>query len=85
MDLSAFQIQYFHKNKMQSIEVRPCCKEDDVLYYDIWNDNIYQFTITPGLSNDVGAGWRLALKNADKPVENELIQKIGLEIERHYS
>ena len=84
MDLSPFQLDYLHKNRVHSVEVRPCCKEDDVIYYDIWIENAYQFTITPGLINDDKPGWRIALKNADKPVDNELIQSIGVEIESHY-
>jgi len=84
MDLSPFQIEFTHRKQLQSYEVRPCCKEDDVIYYDVWVDNLYQFTITPGLNNDDKPGWRLALKNADKPVGNDLIQTIGVEIESHY-
>lgn len=84
MDLSPFEIKYKHRNQVKSVEVRPCCKEEDVIYYDIWSNNAYQFTITPGLINDDKPGWRIALKNADKPVDNDLIQMIGVEIESHY-
>lgn len=84
MDLSPFQIKYLHKNEVESLEVRPCCKEDAVIYYDIWSDNKYQFTITPGLINDDKPGWRIALKNADKPVDIDLVQRIGIEIQSHY-
>jgi len=84
MDLSPFQVDFPHKDQVESVQVRPCCKEDDVIYYDIWIDNLYQFTITPGPVDDDKPGWRLALKNADKPVEDEFIQTIGVEIESHY-
>ena len=69
---------------VQLAEVRPCCREDDVIYYDIWMDNLYQYTITPGLIDEEKPGWRIALKNADKVVNQELIQTIGVEIESHY-
>jgi hypothetical protein len=55
-----------------------------VFYYDIWIDNFYQYTITPGLIHEDKPGWRIALKNADKDVDQELIQAIGVEIESHY-
>jgi hypothetical protein len=84
MDLSPFQIRYQHKNQVNSVEVRPCCNEESVIYYDIWSDNIYQFTITPGLINEDKHGWRIALKNADKAVDSDLVQRIGVEIESHY-
>ena len=84
MDLSPFEVQFKHGNMVQLAEVRPCCREDDVIYYDIWMDNLYQYTITPGLIDEEKPGWRIALKNADKDVNQELIQTIGVEIESHY-
>ena len=84
MDLSPFLLNVRHRNKFESVEVRPCCKEHDVLYYDIWIDDKYQYTITPGLLHEEKPGWRIALKNADKTVDQELIQSIGVEIESHY-
>ncbi|MBC7830132.1 MAG: hypothetical protein H7122_20470 [Chitinophagaceae bacterium] len=84
MDLSPFSLEFEHRNRIQSVEVRPCCKEDDVIYYDIWMNNLYQYTITPGLMNDEKPGWKIALKNADKPVDQDLVQTIGVEIETHY-
>jgi hypothetical protein len=44
----------------------------------------YQYTITPGLVNGDKPGWRIALKNADKTVDQDLIQTIGVEIESYY-
>ena len=84
MDLTPFHLNVQHRQEMQTVEVRPCCKEDEVLYYDIWMNNLYQFTITPGLMNEEKPGWRVALKNADKTVDNDLIQTIGVQIESHY-
>lgn len=84
MDLSSFLLEFEHRKQMLFVEVRPCCKEDDVIYYDIWINNLYQYTITPGLINEDKPGWRIALKNADKAVDPDLIQTIGVEIESHY-
>jgi hypothetical protein len=84
MDLSPFEVQFKHGNMVQLAEVRPRCREDDVIYYDIWMDNRYQYTITPGLIDEEKPCWRIALKNADKVINQELIQTIGVEIESHY-
>lgn len=84
MDLAPFFVKVRHQNRTHSVEVRPCCKEDNVVYYDIWKDNSYQYTITPGLIHEDRPGWRIALKNADKVVDQELVQVIGVEIETHY-
>ncbi|MGZ5135434.1 MAG: hypothetical protein ACXWCG_09805 [Flavitalea sp.] len=84
MDLSPFQFNVQHRQQLQPVEVRPCCKEDDILYYDIWINNLYQFTITPGLMHEDKPGWRIVLKNADKLVDNDLIQTIGVQIESHF-
>ena len=84
MDLTPFFLEFRHRKKMQSVEVRPCCREEDVIYYDIWIDDQYQFTITPALLNGDKPGWRIALKNADKVVDQDLVQEIGVEIESYY-
>ena len=84
MDLSPFEIQFKQGSHFHLAEVRPCCKEDDVIYYDVWIDNLYQYTMTRGLINEEKPGWRVALKNADRDIDHELVQTIGVEIESHY-
>lgn len=84
MDLDPFLLEFKHRHNMRLVEVRPCCREDDVIYYDIWIDHLYQYTITPGLIDDDKPGWRIALKNADKIIDPDLVQTIGVEIESYY-
>jgi len=82
MDTNPFFIEFSYKNAAELAEVKPCCQQDNVYYYDISIQNQYQFTITPG-SNGNGLEWRISLKNADKHVDNELIEIIGEQIEKH--
>lgn len=84
MDLTPFNLSFSHGNTFQSVQVRPCCREDEVIYYDIWMNNLYQYTITQGLINEDKPGWRVALQNADKVVDQGMVQTIGVEIESHF-
>lgn len=83
MDSDSFFIEYPYKGETQLAEVKTCCDENNAFYYDIVINNHYQFTITQlhdELNNRI---WRLALKNADNPVDPELIQIIGKHIDLH--
>jgi hypothetical protein len=79
----SFFIEYLYDDKSELAEVMPCCGDDNVYYYDIKIKNQYQFTITPTFEDGKGMGWKVSLKNADKHVEQELIDIIGEEIEKH--
>lgn len=83
MDLSPFFIEFLHNNELILAEIKPCCNEDNVFYYDVSMNNQFQYTITPGApsSND---GWKLALMNADKNADPAIISAIGRQIEAHY-
>lgn len=62
-------------------EVKPCCQENNVFYYDIAMKNQYQFTLTPVLKDEV-ITWKVSFKIADKHVDPALIDLIGSEIEK---
>jgi hypothetical protein len=83
MKPAPFFIEYLFQEKAEIAEVKPCCQEENVYYYDIYIRNQYQFTITPSIDDEEGMYWRLSLKNADKKIEKELIDTIGMEIEKH--
>jgi hypothetical protein len=84
MDTKPFFIEYTYKNQLELAEVKPCCQENNVFYYDISIQNQYQFTVTPWGDDKRGLYWRISLKNADKHVDEELIDLIGEQIEKHY-
>ena len=83
MDSNSFFIEYPYQEETQLAEVRTCCDEDNAFYYDILINNQYQFTITQLVDEFDNTTWRLALKNADTPVDPELIQIIGKHIDLH--
>lgn len=82
MEANSFFIEFFYKNKLVLTEVKPCCEQEKVFYYDIAIKNQYQFTVTPTYENK-GITWKVSLKNADKQVDPALIDIIGSEIEKH--
>ena len=83
MDLSPFFIEFLHHNKLVLAEIKPCCNEDDVFYYDVAMNDQFKYTITPGASSNT-KGWKLALMNADNNVDPTIISAIGKQIEAHY-
>jgi hypothetical protein len=82
IELQPFFLELSYHDKNIIAEIKPCCQEDNVYYYDVHLNNNYEFTIAPNKTAD-GPGWRLALANADKQVEPELIKVIGEHIEQH--
>lgn len=83
-ELAPFYIEYKYQDQIQMAEVKPCCEEDNIFYYDISINNKYQFTIAPETKGTDGFTWRLALKNADKPVDPAMIQLIGEQIDGYF-
>lgn len=83
MGKNSFFVEYNYKNRQELAEVKPCCQENDVFYYDVSIKNRYQFTVTPAHDEERGIAWKISLKNADKQVDPELIRIIGEEIEKH--
>jgi len=83
MDTNSFFIEFPYKDRNELAEVKPCCQENNVYYYDIMIKNQYQFTITPAWNDDMGMEWKVSLKNADKQVDPKLIEIIGSEIEKN--
>jgi hypothetical protein len=84
MDTLPFFIEFKYENNLEIAEVKPCCEENNVYYYDILMKNQYQFTITPAIQGGDGLYWRVSLKNADKQVDQQLVEIIGEQIEKHY-
>ena len=85
MDLTPFTIHYWYLNQWESAEIRPCCNEENVVDYAVWMNNQLAFTITKLKNNINGPGWIVALKNADKQIDEELVQILGNEIDHRVS
>lgn len=84
MDLSPFFIEYSYNQSVQIAEIKPCCHEENVFYYDVYIKNQYCFTIRPEQTSDIEEGWKIALKNADTPVDEDMVNLIGQQIDLHY-
>lgn len=80
MVTTSFFIEFLYNDELVLAEVKPCCEENSVFYYDIVIKNQYQFTVTPTFE-DKGIIWKVSFKNADKQVDAALIDIIGNEIE----
>lgn len=79
MDTRPFTVYYVYRNALYSAEIRPCCKEDNVVDYAVWIEHLLAFTITK--HTETGK-WVIALRNADDTIDDEMIQLIGAEIEK---
>jgi len=79
MDITPFFIQYNSNGIPATAEIRPCCREDNVVDYAVWQNGKLAFTITKGNSNN---NWVVALKNADEFIDDDMVQEIGKGIEK---
>ena len=84
MDLNNFFVEFEYNGSYELAEVKPCCQENNVYYYDIYMKNQFQFTITPASSSQEDFLWKIALKNADNQVDPRLAEMIGEQIEKHF-
>ncbi len=82
MDLTPFTVQYEYKGQRDEAEIRPCCREDNVVDYAIWKNGKLAFTITK-VRTEPDHYWVIAVKNADDLIDNDLVQLLGSEIDRH--
>ena len=81
MDINPFNIEYTVNGAVRKAEIRPCCREDNVVDYAVWLDGKLAFTVT----KDTAIGrWVVALKNADEIIDDEEVQQIGNAIQRKY-
>lgn len=81
MDTAPFDITYRHNGREENAIIHPCCREDSIVDYAVWQNGKLSFTITRDQEN--AEHWVVALKNADDNFEEEMIQQIGVAISRH--
>ena len=83
MDIKPFFVEFLYDGEWVLAEIKPCCNEENVFYYDVSINNVFQFTITPGATEE-DSSWKVSLMNADKEADPLLVEAIGEEIDRHY-
>lgn len=79
MDISAFTVYYKYRHELYPAEIRPCCREDNVVDFAVWDKGRLVFTLTRHAGKQK---WVVALKNADDHFTDELVQCIGNAIEK---
>lgn len=86
-ELAPFKVELIEHQQRLVAEIKPCCKEDNVFYYDVWMDDEFQFSLTT--NNDAiypnHGEWKVAMRNADKNVDPKLVQTLGSAIDHHFA
>lgn len=75
-------IPFIVHSQLGKAEIRPCCRENNVVDYAVWLDNKLAFTVAKDLEQH--ERWVVALKNADDIIGDQLVQEIGNQIAAHY-
>jgi hypothetical protein len=83
MDTTPFDVQFMHNGIIQNANIHPCCKEDNIVDYAVWQNNKLIFTMTRDMVDR--DHWSIALKNADDDFEDDLVQQVGAAIDYHQS
>ena len=78
MDTTPFVIEYEQGLRTKTAEVRPCCREDNIVDYAVWIDNKLAFTIARDVNDK--ERWVVALRNADDHIDDTVVQNIGAAI-----
>jgi len=79
MNTTPYRIHYEYHDMLLAAEIRPCCREDSVVDYAIWEEDELAFTLTRQAAT---GKWVVALKNADDDITDERVQAIGAVIDR---
>ena len=77
MDINPFPITFIEGSRYITAEIRPCCKEDNVVDYAVWIKDRLAFTVTKNDNSD----WVVAMHNADVDIDAISIQQIGKAID----
>lgn len=81
MDIIPFDIKYQHNGLIESATIHPCCNDNNVVDYAVWQNGKLSFTITR--DTDDTNYWKIALKNSDDIFDEELVQNIGAAVHQH--
>lgn len=82
MDITPFNVLYTVCGAESIAEIRPCCREDNVVDYAVWIDKKLGFTITRDTNQP--EHWVIAMKNADTDINDDMVQSIGEAINKNY-
>ena len=80
MNTTPFQVRYEQNGMVEEAEIRPCCREDNIVDYAVYIQGKLAFTITRNVQQP--KHWVIAMKNADEVVDEKTVQLIGAEIDK---
>ena len=80
-ETTPFDVQYEHNGVIATANIHPCCKEDNVVDYAVWQNDKLIFTMTRDMVDK--DHWAIALKNSDDSFEDDMVQHIGAAIDQH--
>ena len=80
MNTAAFPVSFPYREGIETADIHPCCREDNIVDYAVWHKDQLAFTITRHA--DDKAHWVVALRNADDEVDEAMVQAIGAEIDK---
>jgi hypothetical protein len=65
---------------MNHAEIQPCCREDNIVDYAVYQDSKLAFTV----AHEAGSAgrWIIAMKNADDDIPDDVVQAIGAAIDK---
>jgi hypothetical protein len=79
-DTTTFPISYVHDGKLNHAQIQPCCREDNIVDYAVYQDSKLAFTIAHDMNSD--GRWIIAMKNADNDIPDDIVQAIGSAIDK---
>lgn len=79
MDITPYNIHYPGPRGIKQLRVKPCCKEDNVVDYAIYDEDYLMFTIA---RHEDGQRWIVSMKNADEDIDESTVQQIGSAIDQ---
>lgn len=83
IDSKPFDIKFVHGQTQHTANIQPCCKENNIVDYAVWQNGKLAFTMTRDMVDK--HHWSIALKNADDQFDEEMVQSIGAAIEQYQS
>lgn len=79
-ETKAFKIFYTINGLQKEAEIQPCCHEDNIVDYAVYEEGKLVFTIAPDIKDP--GHWAIAMKNADEQINDSIVQSIGTEIDK---
>lgn len=75
----SFPITYTQDGITREAQVQPCCREDNIVDYAVYQEGRLVFTIAHDPAKN--QRWVIAMKNADDEIPDAVVQAVGAAID----